>query len=334
MKTLKELGQKAKRAEPDEYGHLSDEEAGRRAKRDYYPLYEDYEETALVRRRQLTDIRRHEHLQMATELVRYFDPNEGIFSAWMTRYQNAKRSNTLDTYLPVSLKLIEHGALLEQAAFDSEKRYQEYIAFIENNAIQLKLFREHLKLAKKAARKGFTIEGLEKYNLLEAEIKGRLRVIETEYRERLKYEKEMALIHQDNARNEQRYKTSAELYLEMCRREREETEHRRRLEAIELEHQRKMEGLQRQLQIESDNEIKLAQEQLRLQIISKHLTEQQKIAFVQDLIDQQYKFIAETQADRTLTAEAKRSIIESRQRIIQMFMEQQNEAQRKILQSK
>lgn len=89
--------------------------------------------------------------------------------------------------------------------------------------------------------------------------------------------------------------------------------------------------------VDTDNEVKLAYEKLRFQIIAERLTDQQIIGFIQDMIDDQFIKIAqveESAAKRLIPVSAKDNIVQSRQRIIQMYMEQQNETQHKILGSR
>jgi hypothetical protein len=83
--------------------------------------------------------------------------------------------------------------------------------------------------------------------------------------------------------------------------------------------------------IDHEYEVRDAQERLRLEIIARHLTNQQKISFIQDLVDEQFIKIEETRASTLIPEGAKQNMIDSRMRIVQMYERQQDEAQKAAL---
>jgi hypothetical protein len=85
-------------------------------------------------------------------------------------------------------------------------------------------------------------------------------------------------------------------------------------------------------QIVTDNEIIMAQEELKLAIIADNLNGQQIMVLIQDLIDDQYIKIAKMWDDKSIPASAKPQIAHSRERMIKMFMKQQDETQNRLLQ--
>lgn len=95
-----------------------------------------------------------------------------------------------------------------------------------------------------------------------------------------------------------------------------EVDKTRLLNGLAVEHKKQF------AQIELDNKVAEMQEQVRLAIIAKHLSEHQKAQLVQEQIDGIYKQIDTVWADNKISDTTKRKMIEDRQDLVIAFKEE------------
>jgi hypothetical protein len=164
MPTVEDLGRKAKRKDPHRYGHLSDAEAGRQAKRDYpgyYTQYEDISDSIIKAHQnplnqnqsvneinsfgdmindlmQAMQIPGNDRLEAYnTALDRHLNPNRGWFTA---KWQNSKAAARLELAQTIGQERYE---VLEQMMRYAERVRQgkmdeiAFKQFIADAAIRL-----------------------------------------------------------------------------------------------------------------------------------------------------------------------------------------------------
>lgn len=297
MKTIKDLGRAKKIQSPGKYDDISDEDLGRALKIKYPGEYDDFVDTAITMRGSQSLGRRNNTQNLeerGMELWQKTDGEMGKFVAWW-------RGRKIDAKNQVIVKAITQFKLLaEQADLQANRvikeieREAELRLFLQRHHYEIEQLKIFTRLAQKAEAQGMTLETAQEAIL--AEMQTELKIKEMTAKNNLEIEREN---------------------LQFERKEKEaEAEQRRKIELRDKEFQ---------------TEVDLANEKLRLAIIVDHLTKQQVVTLLQDLIDQQYIKIAEMKEDPKIPASAKAEIEQSRLRIIQMFMEQQNETQRKAL---
>lgn len=232
------------------------------------------------------------------EIHEYYQPNKGRFRMWLDEIRSNRRAKHVREMNSEMMALIERGKMLEDQAISSRRKREELNTFIAENQFHLFKLMKYAERITRAVSEGVSVNGLEEANLYRMKTNDDIRM-----------EQELARIKQNQ----------------------EDADHSRRLEKEEAEHRRDLEKREKIAKIELDNEIQLAQEEIRLAIIADNLTWQQQMILIQELIDNEYIKIAEVEANPKIPASAKKKIIESRERMIEMFMEQQSETQNKLL---
>ncbi len=104
----------------------------------------------------------------------------------------------------------------------------------------------------------------------------------------------------------------------------EEMRHRHTLENKKLDSEIKITEHKERTETELNNEIRLAENEVRLAIIADTLTDNQKIVLVQELLDDIYRQIEEIH-NAQFSPARKRYMIEDRQQSIEWFRKQRNE---------
>lgn len=305
MKTVSDLGKKLKAKHPHKFGHLSDAEAGRLAKQEFPGAYTDYIDEALairgtqsiVAEPRITALANSDLERKVAFIWNQHVPGMWNVISWYRRKKMGSQNLTLQTgYTQIQLLFGQVNAITEQVInqIKSEKQLE---LFIRDHHYKLMEVAKAMELLQQATDAGLTIDNYQE-----------MRLLEYETNIRTAGEKAMAQIH-----------VWREERLAELRKKEKDDEHRRKIDALDKE---------------VDREIKLAQEQLRLEIIARHLTNQQQMSYIQDLIDQEYITIAEIQDNPKLPEGAKQNIINSRMRMVEMLMKQQDEAQARVLQQR
>ncbi|CAN5361215.1 hypothetical protein BH10ACI1_BH10ACI1_02730 [soil metagenome] len=297
MKTIKDLGKLIKEKYP-EYGDMPDEEVGRLMKDRFPDAYNDFEDTGLsVSSNQLQVNISNAIDRTAHEHVDFLrnklKPNNGWFSSWLQTTRSQRNIRLLDVLAANEIAIIQHGAILERAARLQQQERLEYEIYIKEHESTLMALEARRFLFIKATEMGLSVEDYSEHRKAEL-------AVDLEIRKYMATEgmEKLAAIHKEKELSNIRI-----------------NEHREKA------------------QIDFQNEVGMAQEELRLQIIADHLTHHQQITLIQDLIDDQYIKIDAVRTSKIIPEGAKPEIIESRMRIIEMFMRHQNETQTKILQS-
>ena len=209
--TVTELGRNAKAKYPDEFGHLSDADAGRKVKnespKDYWDVIDTEEVVkaiggALVQiaqeyqkdteldvfssnslshlpsidyRGQKRDLER-----TVSELNNYYKPNLGRLSSWNRRSKAESRTKLSEALTNETISVLQRGALLEEAALRSEKGRLEFQKFVATHTVELLELKSHAYLFQEAIQKG-----LDKDSVVEINRTRYLNETDLEYKERM-----------------------------------------------------------------------------------------------------------------------------------------------------
>jgi hypothetical protein len=300
MKTIKELGQLIKKKYPGQYSDLTDEEVGRRIKKKYAPSYDDYQDAP--------DPRQQLVINQAKQLQEFFDPDSGRLRSWLKTWKLQGHQQTLSFITPSMVAVIEQGAMLEDAAVNSDKKYVEFLSWIVHNSFVLYELKQKAHLLEQATRQGLSVAGLETKRLAQNE--SRLRVRESQNASSLKIQEEAAATTQQL--RVKLFDVQAQLDLEQA-----------------LSHIRLSEFKEKET-ITLNNKITEMNERLRLALIAKTLTTHQKIILVQGLLDGIYEQIEEIHRSK-FSPETKRRMVEDREAIVTFFKQFRDEQGRGLL---
>lgn len=354
MRTLKDIGRVFKQQNPD-YRDLSDEDCGRILKKARPEFYADVVEMGMVTREATLpqtfnlpglDItyNPNQQIESATELVKFFKPNQWRITSYFKTLQAQSRTRHLQALTPAIIETLRHGAMLEEAALSSQKKHAEFQSWIAQNQLTLLQMFHTTNLMQMAAAEGLTIDGLEEKRLADVrarneearmnlDTENKIRLAQEEFKYKEKWEERIAEIKKEQADYEHNYNISR------IQKEHEHTlakskqEHDLQLAKEKHDHDIKMEEYNNRMRAEIDREVYLATEQLKLDIIEAHLTKQQEMTFIQQLIAGQYAAISEAKKNTLgLLKEEVDAIVEGHMRIIKMYEAQQMENHHSILQ--
>lgn len=311
MATVSDLGKKLKAKHPQKFGHLTDADAGRQAKAEYPEHYGHYEDDGLAVTSYQGITPFYTPQPQSTGLIgtdqnierkiqKLWDKHDsqmGTFVGWWRRHKVEAQNRYLTQANEQQRLLIEQAMMITEAVIKGRKTEQEFQLFLANNHYQIVQLQVWGMLLVEAAKEGLSVAALEEKRLSE---------------------------HYAQIRNQE----------EALKQQGEQASYDRKIEADREAQRLASLTYTQKTTTDTDNEVRLAYEKLKFQIIAEHLTQQQVIDFIQDLIDQQFIKIAQTAEDSKIPTSAKQNITESRMRIIQMYMEQQNETQQRILGSR
>lgn len=161
MKTVEDLGKKIKAEHPGVYDDMSDVELGRKVKA-AYPEYSDYQDLALTPTTPdplapLPD--GLPYTEQAIEAIKaHYHPSRGRFTSWWQRGKAEGRNKLLEALNEEQLRVIQHGAILEQEAIKSRQGFVTYQTFLVQNAALIHGLRAMEHLINQALERGFTVE--------------------------------------------------------------------------------------------------------------------------------------------------------------------------------
>lgn len=311
--TVVELGQIYKAKNPGEVDHISDEEVG------YYvqslsPYYAskviDVTPTNSTTSLQVVHNKSIENRPLVTEdiiplsfndqtqtrlqnLQNSLKPNQWFFRNLRQQYNSDKDIAYNEIITKHALVIIEQGARVEKAAMERHTEMVKYQRFIKENEYALLELQAATQLLQDATYNGLTLENYQK--LKKKEFKAHLK--------RIKKAQEYAHLER----------------MEMIKRS---SANEQDLSDIRVNEYRQ------KSQIDLEDESKTAYEKLKFKIVGERLSSHQEVALLQDMIDEQYVKIAEIWESEIIPEAAKPDMVASRKRIIEKYMDRQNEAQK------
>ncbi len=289
MKTVKKLGALVKITEPQQFGHLSNVEAGRLAKRLAPGSYDDYVDDELM------EIH-NPYIQKAQELIQHYDPYQGKFSSWVQGFKSESRTKLLKVISEEQKLLIEQAAQLEQAVIAGRKLPYEFQSFIAQYHFEMGQLRVQETLIMQALNEGYTHENWQ---------------IEKPKRDKFK-------------RKQEKRRTKNELEIKLWK----ETVGSESANPVNKERELsniKIRQYEEKARIELENEVKIAEGKLAFDMRSKHISRYMKIDLMQDEIEKQHIKISQIKISTTIPEDAKAGMIAGRQRIINKWMKEQDE---------
>jgi hypothetical protein len=282
MGTTRQLGRLVKRKYPV-YAPYSDEEVGWVVKHKYPNAYGDFTEQIYEERK----------------LLDHYDPSIGRLTSWWRRIKSESRGN-LSTQISSELRsVLERGAMLEDSALSSEKKWAEYEAFLLTSQLEFRELQAKLDIIEAAAQRGESLETSQTKKLASHE--SALSIDQKIVDSKLRVEEQSAA-------------TTDQIKLA------ESLSHIKLHEFEEIE------------AIKFNQELDRMREQVRLALIAKALSSHQRVILVQELLDGLYKQIEEVEQTR-LTEGTKLRMIEDREEIISHFKGYRNAEGNRLLQT-
>lgn len=220
------------------------------------------------------------------EVFEFFNPKSGWLGTYFREKSSTKQVAIVKNMTDVQKMILEQTLSHAKALQEQRRTAAEFYIFMQQNYAQLEQLKQSIEYNQKAYNQGFLPETFDHVNKVNAETEARI--------------KETTTI--------------------------EDMRHKHSLEKTEQEVELELKKYKEKVATDLNANIESAKAELEFEIIANHLTGHKQVALIQDLIDIQYIKIDDIRNSNIIPEGAKKDMITARERIIRMYMKQQEEA--------